>query len=202
MVQIKKDDVRARILESARHELERRGYAATTMRGIARRAGTSPSNVYVYFPSKLALLFAIYGPWFKDQIIALEEEASGIRDPRARLRKIVATMWEYFPSADGGFGNTFIEGLAVSGRDDRYSRDLLLWAESKLSDLIVACLPEDRAEKFGDTALAHILFMAFDGFAVNYVLVGRSRRLDRCIDMMTDLILGDAAEPPKARKAS
>lgn len=202
MVQIKKDDVRARILDSARHELERRGYAATTMRSIARRAGTSASNVYVYFPSKLALLFAIYGPWLKEQIAALEEETARIRDPRARLRKIVATVWEYFPSADGGFGNTFVEGLAVSGRDDRYSRDLLLWAERKLSDLIAQCLPERRAEKFRDTALAHILFMAVDGFAVNYVLVGRSRSLDRCIDMMTDLILGDAAVQQDVRQAS
>lgn len=201
MVQIKKDDVRARILESARHELEKRGYAATTMRSIARRAGTSPSNVYVYFPSKLALLFAIYGPWLKDQITELERESAKIRDPRRRLRKIVASLWEVFPSAENGFGNTFVEGLAVSGRDGRYSRDLLLWAEGRIAGLIASCLPEHRAAVLGNTALAHILFMAFDGFAVNYVLAGPSRRLDHCIDMMTDLILGEAAEQ-EVRKAS
>ncbi len=198
MVQIKKDDVRDRILESARHELEQRGFAATTMRSIARRAGTSPSNVYVYFPSKLALLFDIYGPWLRDQIASLERKATRVADPRKRLRLIVTTLWEAFPSADGGFGNTFVEGLAVSGRDERYSRDLLLWAEGKISELIAGCLPKERAARFGDTALAHILFMAFDGFAVNYVLVGPSRRLDRCIDMMTELIMGEPVPTERA----
>ena len=190
MAQTKKEDVRGGIIESARQEFETRGYAATTIRGIAKRAGISPSNVYVYFDSKLDILFAIYDPWLRGQIRALEAEVGVISDPRQRLRTIIATLWETFPAADGAFGNTFVEGLAVSGREGRYSRDLLLWAEHRIADLILSCLPRDRARQLEDTALAHILFMAFDGFAVNYVLVGPSRRLERCLDLMVDLILG------------
>lgn len=196
MAQTKKEDVRTGIVDSARREFEERGYAATTIRGIAKRAGISPSNVYVYFDSKLDILFAIYGPWLRDQIKALEAEAAEIADPRQRLRIIVATLWKTFPAADGAFGNTFVEGLAVSGREGRYSRDLLLWAEHRIADLILSCLPEDRARQLQDTALAHILFMAFDGFAVNYVLVGPSRRLERCLDLMVDLILGEQSGRP------
>ncbi len=190
MAQTKKEDVRAGIVASARQEFEQRGYAASTIRSIAQRAGMSPSNVYVYFDSKLDILFAIYDPWLRERIAALETEAGAIADPRQRLRTVLATLWQTFPAADGGFGNTFVEGLAVSGREGRYSRELLLWAEQRIAGLIVSCLPEERARRLSDTALAHILFMAFDGFAVNYILVGPSRRLERCLDLMVDLILG------------
>ena len=191
MAQTKKEDVRTGIVDSARREFQERGYAATTIRGIAQRAGMSPSNVYVYFDSKLDILFAIYDPWLRERIEALEIEARAIDDPRQRLRTVLATLWKAFPAADGAFGNTFVEGLAVSGREGRYSRDLLLWAEHRIADLIASCLPEARARELRDTALAHILFMAFDGFAVNYVLVGPSRRLERCLDLMVDLIMGE-----------
>ena len=191
MAQTKKDDVRDGIVDSARREFEERGYAAATIRGIARRAGMSPSNVYVYFGSKLDLVFAIYDPWLRRRIRQLEAEAEAIDDPRTRLRAIIAALWQTFPAADGGFGAIFIEGLAVSGREGRYSRDLLRWAERRIAALIAACLPPERAEKVADTALAHILFMAFDGFAVNHGLIGPSRRIDRCLDLMVDLILGE-----------
>ena len=95
------------------------------------------------------------------------------------------------PSADGAFGSIFIEGLAVSGREGPYSRDLLHWTELRIAELIEGCLPPQRRDQFSDTALAHILFMAFDGFAINYMLVGPSRRMERCIDVMVDLLLGD-----------
>ncbi len=191
MAQIKKDDVRARIVDSARSEFQDHGYAASTIRGIARRAGISTSNVYVYFESKLELLFAIYDPWLRTQILQLEARAAEIADPGERLRVIIATLWKTFPAADGGFGTIFIEGLAVSGREGRYSRDLLHWAEERLSKMVASCVPEDRADRFSDTAFAHILFMAFDGFAVNYGLIGPSRRLDRCLDLIVDLVVSD-----------
>ena len=143
MAQTKKEDIRAGIVDSARREFEERGYAATTIRGIARRAGISPSNVYVYFDSKLEILFAIYDPWLRGRIRALEAEAAAIADPRQRLRTVIATLWKTFPAADGAFGNTFVEGLAVSGREGRYSRDLLLWAEHRIADLILS-LPAGR----------------------------------------------------------
>ena len=190
MVQTKKDDVRANILESARAEFEKNGYAHSTIRGIARRAGMSASNLYVYFSSKLDLLFAIYGPWMRQRITGLEAKAQTIVEPRERLHLVVSTLWKEIPATDDALCNIFIEGLAVSGREGTYSRDLLIWAEERLAEMISSCLPPERAKAFSDTALAHVLFMAFDGFAVNHVLVGPSKRLERCIDITVDMILG------------
>lgn len=50
--------LQARILESARHSFASDGWAGTTIRAVARRAGVDPALVYHYFGSKELLLDA------------------------------------------------------------------------------------------------------------------------------------------------
>ncbi len=49
-------DTRAQILAAASAEFAEQGYAATSLRGIARRAGVDPALVHHYFEGKPALL--------------------------------------------------------------------------------------------------------------------------------------------------
>jgi len=198
MVQVKKAEGRKRILRTALTLFEEKGYAATSMREIADRSGTVPSNLYVYFPSKLALLFAVYGPWFRQQLTDLQMRARAIEDPEVRLREILTTVWDRLPSASNGFANNIMQALTLAQPSEGYSRDLLHWAEALVADLIASCRPASTRTSIDDDAFAHILFMAFDGFAMNFKLVGRAKRMDRCIDTMCQLVLGathDAGEP-------
>jgi hypothetical protein len=48
----------ARILDAARQEFGDRGFEATTVRGVARRAGVDPSLVLQHYGSKSALFTA------------------------------------------------------------------------------------------------------------------------------------------------
>ena len=48
-----------RILAAARRLFDRKGFAATSMEDVARRAGLAVGTLYNYFPSKDQLLFAI-----------------------------------------------------------------------------------------------------------------------------------------------
>lgn len=50
---------RQAILSAAEHLFAERGFAATTMEGIARQAGVSVATVYLYFPSKAAVVAAL-----------------------------------------------------------------------------------------------------------------------------------------------
>ena len=54
-----RDASRARIRGAARSLFAERGFAATRVSDIARRAGMSPANVYWNFPSKEAVLQAV-----------------------------------------------------------------------------------------------------------------------------------------------
>jgi AcrR family transcriptional regulator len=49
------DETRQLIYEAARHEFANRGYAATSIRTVARRAGVSTKTLYRLIPNKAAL---------------------------------------------------------------------------------------------------------------------------------------------------
>lgn len=53
------EDTRAVIFEAARHEFAGSGYAATSMDGVARRAGISTKTLYRLIPNKAALFEAM-----------------------------------------------------------------------------------------------------------------------------------------------
>lgn len=92
-----------------------------------------------------------------------------------------------------------MQALSSAEPKDTYSRDLLLWAEEELTRLIRDSLPADRVALVDGTHLAHVIFMAFDGFAVNYRLKGPSERIDGIVDLMLALLLGG---PSTSRRAA
>lgn len=61
-MQIKKKDIEAMILESAKKEFIVHGYDASSMRTIAKRSHTSLGNIYHYFPNKRSILTRLVTP--------------------------------------------------------------------------------------------------------------------------------------------
>lgn len=80
------------ILEAALAEFTARGFEAARMEDIAKRAGLSKAAIYLYFPSKMAVLEALIeakvGPIAR-QVQTLS--AAGVADPLTAL-KMLATM--------------------------------------------------------------------------------------------------------------
>jgi len=66
-----------------------RGYHATTTRDIAGAAGMSPAALYVHFPSKAALLFAISRYGHEQTLALVENVVAKESDPVERIRLIV-----------------------------------------------------------------------------------------------------------------
>jgi AcrR family transcriptional regulator len=190
VVQVKKEEVRSAILKATYALFQEKGYNETSVSEIGRVAGVSPSNLYVYFGSKLDILFAIYDPWLRERLRALESELRTIDDPEARLRTIFGTLWRDIPAEDNGFANNMMQALSTGSVEEGYSRELLLWAEERVSAMILDCLPPERAAIAERSLLAHVVFMAFDGFAMNHKLRGPSRRIDDIIDLTVALVLG------------
>ena len=78
-----------RLMLAAVESFAERGYHATTTRDIAGAAGMSPAALYVHFPSKSALLFAISQSGHEQTLTLVENVAFRDVPARERLRMIV-----------------------------------------------------------------------------------------------------------------
>jgi AcrR family transcriptional regulator len=167
MAQIKKEEGRNAILHAAAELFSRKGYHDATLREISALAGMSLSNVYVYFRSKYDILFAINDPWVRSWFELLEQDAMLILDQRIRLEHIIGTVWRDVPAAHNGFARNIMQALSETSQTDGYDPTMLRWLEAKVNKLIISCLPDEQKARFADGQIAHIIMMAFDGFALN-----------------------------------
>jgi AcrR family transcriptional regulator len=83
-------DAARRLMLSGLRSFAERGFHATTTRDIATGAGMSPAALYVYFPSKVGLLFAISHSGHEQTLAMVTAAIAKGADPAARMRCLVA----------------------------------------------------------------------------------------------------------------
>lgn len=83
-------DAARRLMAAAVESFAERGYHATTTRDIATAAGMSPAALYVHFPAKSAVLFAISRHGHERTLAMVEEIVAADPDPVAAMRELVA----------------------------------------------------------------------------------------------------------------
>lgn len=164
MAQVKKEEVRRAILESAFELFTREGYVGTSLPMIAKGAGISSPNVYSYFPSKLAILYAIFDPWIRERFAELEARLAAIKDPAERLRELFVFLWRELPGLHGGFANNVIQAISTATPRDEYRTDLIAWMEERIGQFALAALPPSRHHLFAGTEMTHLIVMTLDGY--------------------------------------
>lgn len=200
MTQVKKQAVQDAILKSAFHLFSRQGYEGTTLSQIAAGAGMSTANVYVYFTSKLQVLYAIYDPWLRERLTRLEKELARVRDPRRRLRMLLKALWRDIPTERNGFANNVMQAASTSTPEEGYNPTLLNWVEENIANMVRAALPPGRRDALDCASFAHILMMAFDGFVINYHLRPGKHCSRETIELMCKLLLGVAPSPARLNR--
>ena len=194
MVQRKKPEARDAILAGAFRLFSRKGYSATTLSEIAREAGMSTGNLYIYFGSKLAILYAIYDPWLRARVDALEHELARIKSPDRRVRRLLSALWRDIPGEENGFLNNIMQAISAAEPAEGYRSTLVRWFEKRVAAMIADALPPARRARLSKARLAHVLIMAFDGFAIHRHLHPKGAVVDDfTIDAVAAMILGKAA---------
>lgn len=192
MGQVKKPEVRDAILRTALRLFSRKGYARTTLEEIARGAGVSPANVYVYFRSKLEILYAIYDPWMRQRLEHLESRMSAVSDPRKKLELLLITLWRDMPAEKNGFVNNIMQAISSATPRDRYKPALLQWMEEHLERMLRGALPPARARQLSKARLAHLLVMAFNGYIIYHHINPKAPLDDATLGVVCDMLLGHA----------
>ena len=107
---------RTRILQVAREVYNREGYAAVTMRNIARRTGYSPAALYRYFGSHLEL---VRGIW-QDAVDSMRDDAEATYvtydDPVERVAALLRSYANFATTEPAAFLSTYLQ-TSVPGDD-------------------------------------------------------------------------------------
>lgn len=191
MGQVKKPEVRAAILKAALRLFAQRGYARTTLGDVAGAAGVSTANLYVYFRSKLEILYAIYEPWMRERLWALEVRMAGLRSPRDKLRLLLRTLWRDIPAEKHGFVNNIMQAISSATPRDRYRPTLLKWMEEHLERMLRDALPPARRRRLSRARLAHLLVMAFDGYIIYHHINPKAPLDDPTVEAVCSMLLGE-----------
>jgi AcrR family transcriptional regulator len=195
MVQVKKAEVRDSIVDAAFQLFRMKGYISTSIADIGQAAGVAPSGIYVYFKSKLDLFYAVYRPWLKERLLQLERELTAIAGYRAKVRRVIEVIWLDIPNEANFFANNLMQAVSTATKDDFYSGELLEWCEATVARMLRSAAPYSRQSRNDHAQLAHILFMAFNGFVIRSYLGVRAEKMTATIDAMTDLIVCDQPAP-------
>lgn len=194
MAQHKKSEVRQAILEGAFRLFSAQGYSATTLTDIARTAGVSPGNVYIYFGSKIEILYTLYDPWLRERIGRLEAELERIRSPRQRLRRLLEALWSEIPAEENGFLNNIMQAISSTTPSDDYRSTLVQWLEERITQVIQGAVPPPQRTRLRRARVAHVLIMAFDGFAIHHHLHPDRAPVDRTtIDAFVRMLMAEPA---------
>jgi len=201
MAQVKKPKARKAILDAALRLFRRQSYHATTLAQIAREAGMSSANVYVYFNSKLDILYAVYEPWMHARLNLLHEKVKRIDAPIERLRLVLRTLWKEIPAEESGFVNNIVQALSTAGAGEKYKPALLHWMEERIGTMIRDALPPTRQAMLDEARLAHLMVMALDGYSIHNHINPRGAAADATIDAMAHLLLGKPARRASGKSA-
>jgi AcrR family transcriptional regulator len=184
------EDNRAHLLGAALRAFARKGYEGTTIRDIAAEAQVASGLLYHYFPSKQALLLALF-----EQSAALVmqafADAAGVSDPRARLVALLAASAQLVREHEDfwrlSYGVRFQRG-ALEQLTSGVEQQSAVWLT-----LFTALLGElGRPEPALD---AHLLFATLDGVFQHYVLDPERYPLDEVIGRIVVQFAGpDASE--------
>ncbi len=96
-------DTRQKIFDAALASFRERGFAETTMREIAARAGVATGLAYYYFDSKEAIVLAFYRRALQELPARLEPAQQERRLSR-RLQAMIEAKFEYFGPNRGFLG--------------------------------------------------------------------------------------------------
>lgn len=194
MSQRKKEGVREAILDSAFRLFSTQGYSETSLPAIAREAEISTANVYIYFGSKLEILFTLYEPWLMNFLDRLERALQRLDSRADRLERLLQGLWRDLPKEANGFANNLVQALSTS-RSEEYNPHLRLAVEQRVSGWIAQCLQVTAKEADHITG---VVLMAFDGYAMNYHLAHGAVCSPQTVKLFAQVLGGAGTAKPHA----
>ncbi|MBV9898298.1 MAG: TetR/AcrR family transcriptional regulator [Chloroflexi bacterium] len=172
-------DRRARIVDAAFHVIAERGYAAASIKAIARAAGVAPGLVHYYFASKEDLLIEVLRTVARGRRVALDSFMRARRRDRAAalLRDVLRNIRQN-PSGYRLRFELFALGLREPALQPG-TRDLLESGRTAIGGFLAELGDAELARP-----LASVMLAAVDGLALQH-LIDPDFDLDQAFGVLT-----------------
>lgn len=158
-------DRRTRIVDAAYHVLAEQGYAAASIKTIARAAGVAPGLVHYYFASKDDLLIEVLRSVARGRRMALDSFMAARQPDRASA--LLQDVLRNIRRQPNGYRLRF-ELFALGLRDPALrpgTRDLLESGRTAIGGFLAELGDPDLARP-----LASVMLAAVDGLALQHLL--------------------------------
>jgi len=183
------DDPRAALMDAALRAFADRGYEGATIKDIAREAGVAPGLLYHYFPSKEAVLRALFER-SGGYVLQAFGEVALVPDPATRLRALILTsariVREHQDFWRVSYGVRF-QHAVLTGLAEGVAAQSALYLSLFTALLGELGHPEPALE-------AHLLFATLDGVFQHYVLAPDGYPLDALLERLIQAHGGAPAE--------
>lgn len=187
----KAEETRRRILTAALDLFQERGFAETTVRDIASRAGVATGAAYYYFPSKEAIIMAFYWQTQTEFNAAFREPLARISDLAGRIRSLVELKLDQFQPYREFLGTLFRSAGDPSSPLSPFSDETRDIREQSIEHFQIALegsnvrLPRDLAEH-----LPYLLWLYQMGIILFWIYdrSARQTRTRLLLDKSSDLI--------------
>jgi AcrR family transcriptional regulator len=193
------DSRRAEICRVAARIFRDRGFDATAMSDIARALRMTKAGLYHYFPSKEAMLFEImtFGlERMDEEVIA---PAAVVRDPEARLRRMIVQHARIITRAEGVVAQLFHEQRALPA----HMRKVINEQERQYFHLIRETLKELRAAgrlRAVDVSLAALSLIGMVQWLPRWFRPGGRLTIDQAAGEIADLAFAAVLVPAGRKK--
>lgn len=183
------EDVRTHLLDAALRAFARKGYEGTSVRDIAGEAQVAAGLLYHYFPSKQAVLLALFE---RSGALVMEAfaRAAAVPEPRARLGALVRVSAGLVRAHEDfwrvSYGVRF-QHAVVAGLAEGIAAQSALYHGLFTALLTEIGRPDPEVE-------ARLLFGALDGVFQHYVLDPAHYPLDAVVEALVHRHGGSPAE--------
>lgn len=160
-------DLESKLLAEAKKQIEAHGYAAVTVRSVAKACGVGIGTVYNYFPSKDALLATYMLSDWNRCIDAIATVSQSTGDPHAVCRCIYDQLLSYAQLHHA----VFRDEAAAAGYAGAFSRYHALLRSQLAAPLRQFCQSDFAADFVAEALLSWT--MAGKGFDEIYGMVGK-----------------------------
>jgi TetR/AcrR family transcriptional regulator, fatty acid metabolism regulator protein len=196
MARRRSDDKRSRILQAAVKVFARRGYFASRVADVARRAGVADGTIYLYFRNKEDILVSLFDEVMSEHLEGKRREVEPGADAPARLRA-VAERHLGLLGRNRDLAVVFQVELRQSTKFmERFTASWLQDYFALLHDIIA------RGQKDGQLRrdlpvkiVTKAFFGALDEMVTSWILGGKGYDLAKLAAPVVDLFLRGAAAP-------